>query len=294
MDRLDKNIWRIVDLLKWSRGYLADKGVESPQIEAEWMLRHVLNLSRLEIYLQHERPLNADELAQFKTLIIRRSQGIPVQYVLGYTEFMDLTFIVNPDVLIPRPETELLVEKTLELLKYLKSSDSSVLDVGTGSGCIAVSIAAVCNNCRVTALDVSPAALNIAGKNAENNGVFSRISFIEMDILHQAPAQKTFNIIASNPPYVAADYWENLPPLVKENEPRLALYPGDDGLLFYRRLTALSQTRLANGGYLIVEIGGTYQEADVCRIFKESGLNTLEVIKDYSGESRVVVGTRNS
>jgi len=292
MESSTAKIWRVVDLLKWSKEYLSAKGVESPQIETEWMLRHVLNMSRIDIYLNHERPLSAGELAAFKKLLLERVQGVPIQYVLGYTEFMGHKFVVNPAVLIPRPETELLVEKALVLLKRAGNPEISVLDVGTGSGCIAVSIAAGCEGCRVTALDISPEALGIAKENAANNRVADKICFIEMDILNQYPAGGPFYIIVSNPPYVAGSYWENLPDLVRRNEPQMALCPGKDGLIFYRRLANLAQTHLTEDGYLITEIGGTYQEADVCRVFTNAGHKIVDVIKDYSGESRIVLAAR--
>ena len=289
METSTVKIWRVVDLLKWSKEYLATRGVESPQIEAEYMLRHVLNCSRMDIYLNYERPLNADELAAFKTLLINRAKGIPVQYVLGYTEFMGHTFTVSPAVLIPRPETELLVEKALYLLKQIQSQEIPVLDVGTGSGCIAISIAIGCERCRVTALDVSPAALRVAKENAESNRVTDRINFIEMDILNHSPENKSFDMIVSNPPYVAGDYWKNLSELVKSNEPSLALYPGEDELIFYRKLANIAQTHLVKNGYLITEIGGTYQQASVCRIFTDKGFKIVETIKDYSGQDRIVI-----
>lgn len=292
MESTTVKIWRVVDLLKWSKEYLAAKGVESPQIETEWVLRHVLDCSRIDIYMNHERPLCAEELAAFKTLLIKRARGIPVQYVLGYSEFMGHTFTVNPSVLIPRPETELLVENALDLLKRIKNPKIYVLDVGTGSGCIAVSIAVGCERCRITALDISSGALLIAKENATNNHVAEKIDFIEMNILNQYPDSKPFDIIVSNPPYIAGDYWKNLSDLVKNNEPKLALYPGEDGLIFYRNLADLAQAQLAENGHLLTEIGGTYQEADVCRVFMDSGLEIVEIIKDYSGQSRIVVAVR--
>lgn len=292
MSGITGKIWRVIDLLKWSKDYLAGKGVESPQIETEWMLRHVLDCSRLEIYMQHERPLTEKELAEFKVLLKKRIRGIPIQYVLGYTDFMGYSFEVNPSVLIPRPETERLVEKAGELLKASKETSPHILDVGTGSGCIAVSLAAECPHCRVTALDNSPEALQTAARNARAHGVSGRIQLIEMDILKEAPAGAPFFLIVSNPPYVAGEYWERLPDLVKNNEPRQALYPGEDELVFYRRLAGLAQELLPEGGYLLTEIGGGYQEDAVCRVFRENSLDIREVVQDYSGESRVVVAGR--
>lgn len=289
METSTEKIWRVVDLLKWSKEYLVARGVESPQIEAEWMLRHVLNCSRMDIYLNHERPLNAGELATFKTLLINRVKGIPVQYLLGYTEFMGHTFTVSSAVLIPRPETELLVEKALALLNHANNRELSVLDVGTGSGCIAISIAIGCHHCRITALDISSAALLLAKKNAESNNVSDKIRFLEMDILNYFPENLLFDMIVSNPPYVGGIYWDNLSDLVRQNEPQLALYPGEDELIFYRRLAHLAKTQLSKSGYLITEIGGTYQQAGVCRVFLDIGLKIVETIKDYSGQDRIVI-----
>lgn len=287
-------IWRVIDLLQWSNDYLGSKGVESPRIETEWMLRHVLNWSRLDIYLNHERPLDEAELTAFKALLKKRVQGIPIQYVLGYTEFMGYQFKVNPAVLIPRPETELLVEKAVKILKQTNDPSVNILDVGTGSGCIAVSLAAECPRCRVVALDVSPEALATATRNAELNGVAERLQLIKMDILKETPEGPPFFLIVSNPPYIAGEYWDKLPDLVKNNEPRMALYPGGDELIFYRRLARLAQLRLLEGGCLLTEIGGSYQESAVCQVYHDHNLDIREVVRDYTGESRVVVAGRTA
>ncbi len=289
MDTSAAKTWRIVDLLKWSRAYLAGKGVESAQIEVEWMLRHVLDCSRIDIYLNHERPLSVNELSAFKKLLLARSQGVPIQYILGYAEFMDYRFLVNPAVLIPRPETEPLVEKTISILKKMDKKKPSVLDVGTGSGCIAIALAAACENCAVVAVDISAEALSVARMNAGQNGVGNQIQFVQKDILKESPGDCQFNIIVSNPPYVAGEYWANLTKLVRDNEPEIALHPGADGLIFYRRLSELAGQNLTSDGVLVVEIGGTYQEKEVCRIFTENGLRVTEVMKDYSGQSRGII-----
>jgi release factor glutamine methyltransferase len=292
MDASSIKIWRVIDLLKWSKAYLADKGVASAQIEVEWLLRHVLNCSRIEIYLNHERPLNPEELATFKKLLLERSRGVPLQYVLGFTEFMGRRFLVNPDVLIPRPETEIVVERVLDWLKDIQIEKPAVLDVGTGSGCIAVSIAAENKNCAVLALDISAKALAVARENASQNGVEQQIRFLQKDILQESPGDCEFNIIVSNPPYVAGKYWDDLEALVRENEPEIALNPGKDGLIFYRRLSELANRHLSENGILAMEIGGDYQEKDVCHICTQSGLEIRAVVKDYSGQSRGIIAGR--
>jgi len=283
-----QKIWRIIDVLNWSKDYLKDKQIESPQIETEWILREVLRIGRLEIYLHHERPLSADELARIKVLLLKRAGGQPIQYVLGSAEFMGLKFKVTPDVLIPRPETELLVEKTLELAKNRKAP--GILDIGTGSGCIAVALAHNLPECRITALDISSSALKIARENAACYKVARQIDFREHDIMQSSDSlPRPFDIIVSNPPYVAGERFANLPKLVREYEPEIALNPGIDALRFYRRIATLAPAIAGTGGYVVVEIGGNYQESGVVDIFSGSDFRLTTVVKDYSGQSRIVI-----
>lgn len=290
MTESNPQIWRIIDVLKWSKDYLRDKQVESPQIEAEWILREVLGLSRLEIYLRHERPLSVTELAQIKALLLKRAAGQPLQYVLGNAEFMGLRFKVTPEVLIPRPETELLVENALNLCKTKSWTEPKILDIGTGSGCIAIALANLIPDSRVTALDISPAALEIARGNAGQLAVDQRIDFVQLDILKTTDTlPAVFDIIVSNPPYVSGDWFLNLPKLVKDHEPEIALSPGPDGLLFYRRIAELAPRLCQPGGFVIMEIGGDHQVQGVCELFSGEAYNSVEVIKDYAGLSRVVV-----
>jgi len=293
MDTSTPQTWRIVDVLKWSKDFLFNKGIESPQIEVEWMLRDVLNCSRIDIYLNHERPLSAGELSTFKKILVERVTGKPLQYILGYTEFMGYKIRVNRHVLIPRPETEIIVEKVLYILTKDRNSNPQVLDVGTGSGCIAISIAAACQKCSVLALDISHEALDLAKQNAELNKVSDRIRFVKKDILNDFPDTGLFNIIVSNPPYVDGEYWDNLPDTVKKYEPEIALRPNGDSLIFYRRLSQLATRHLTADGVLAVEIGGTYQEKDVIFVLRENGLGNFEVIKDYLGQSRGILARLN-
>lgn len=278
--------WRIIDVLNWARDYLRKRGVEAPQIEAEWMLRDVLNLSRLQVYLQHERPLTASELASFKQLLLSRIAGKPIQYVLGYTEFMGLKLEVNAKVLIPRPETELIVEKVIQQAGNKRKGKISILDLGTGSGCIAIALAKAFPRAAIVALDISSPALEVASRNAERHNVLRQITFLERDMLTDSCGDRQFNIIVSNPPYVAGEWYRKLPAVVKENEPRLALDPGEDELIHYRRLAELAASHLKRDGLLAVEIGGDYQEVAVREVFRSGGLDPIETLKDYSGQSR--------
>ncbi len=294
MNSYTPKIWRIVDVLKWSKDYLKGKGVESPQIEVEWILRDILKCSRLDIYLKHDRPLSKEEISKFKKLLIKRASGTPIQYVIGYAEFMGLNFKVTPSVLIPRPETEVLVEKVLEVLRKDRWKKPVILDVGTGSGNIAISLAVKYSNCLVLGLDISSEVLEIAKLNATDNYVSGRVDFIKMDILKESPQSKRrFNIVVSNPPYVAGEWFRNLPEIVRKHEPVQALYPGKDELIFYRRLGKLANKLLSPDGIMIVEIGGTYQEENVKNAFKKYNLGDFETVEDYLGQSRCIVARLN-
>lgn len=287
METISPKIWRTIDVLNWSKAYLRDKGVDSPQVEVEWLLREVLNCSRIDIYLHYERPMSSAELTQFRKMLIERAGGKPVQYVVGHTEFMGLTFEVSPDVMIPRPETEVVVEKVIEILKKRAWKKPRIADIGTGSGCIAVSLAVYVPDCWVVACDVSADALTIARRNAENHHVTHRIDFRQIDILKREEIPfAPFHILVSNPPYVSEKMFSELPEIVRKHEPALALTPGGDGLLFYRRLGNLSKKLLTQDGMLVMEIGGTYQEEDVLKVFSTCGLSHSEVVKDYIGQSR--------
>jgi len=293
MDTPIPKTWRIVDVLKWSKDYLSSKGVESPQVEAEWMLREILNCTRIDIYLNHDRPLTAENLAAFKKILIERVSGKPLQYVLGYTEFMGLKILVNQHVLIPRPETEVIIEYLRSFLSQNKNSTSRILDVGTGSGCIAISLAVHCSDCEIVAVDISSEGLKIARENARLNHVNDRIQFIKKNILTETLGNRLFNVIVSNPPYVSGEWWENMSESVKNYEPEIALYPGKDPLVFYKRLAELAVSNLEPDGILAVEIGGSYQENDVKSVFAEKGLRDFEVIQDYLGQSRGIVARLN-
>jgi release factor glutamine methyltransferase len=283
--------WTVQALVTWTTDFLRKKGVESPRLEAQILLAHAMNCPRIELVARsHEEPTEA-ERAAFKDLIRRRVDGWPVAYLVGRREFYLLPFEVSPAVLIPRPETETLV---LEALRLLKGKPAPrVLDLGTGSGCVAVSVAHQCKPARVTAVDVSPDALEVARRNAGRHGVADRVTFLQGDLFAPLPADAAFDLIVSNPPYVTPAELAELAPEVRDHEPRVALDGGPDGLAFYRRIAAAGGRFLAPGGSVLVEVGWT-QEAAVRAIFEGNpDLAVGPSVKDAGGRPRVVTARKS-
>ena len=275
--------WTLLKLLRWTTEFFAGKAIDNPRLDAELLLAHVLKLDRVGLYLNYERPLNAAELDVIRPLVKRRGQREPLQYVIGNTEFWSLDFEVSPAVLIPRADTETLVE---EALKKAVSA-GRLLDVGTGSGAIAISCASELPNWQVTALDISDEALQVARRNAQKHHVAERMQFLHAD-LAELPQQQ-YDLIVSNPPYIAADEWDSLMPEVRCFEPQSALLAGNNGLDCYQKLAAQAPTRLIPGGWLLVEIG--YQQAPaVQQLFATAGLQDVFLRNDYAGQPRVVGG----
>jgi release factor glutamine methyltransferase len=274
----------VLKILQWTASYFNDKGIDGGRLDAELLLSEVLKLDRVGLYLNFDRPLSATEQAVFRQRVSRRARREPVQYILGETEFWSLALRVTPDVLIPRADTEVLVEEALKKV----SGPCTLLDVGTGSGAIAVALASELPEARVEAVDISPAALAVASDNARRHGVDGRIVFCEADL--HALAGGPYDLIVSNPPYIPAADMADLMPEVREFEPRLALCGGDDdGLSAYRSLTAGASRLLSPGGWLLVEVGSG-QAAAVQRLFAQAGLGELLVRDDYAGVPRVVGG----
>ncbi len=275
--------WTLLKLLRWTTEFFAAKQIDNPRLDAELLLAHVLNLDRIGLYLNFERPLIAAELDLIRPLVKRRGQREPLQYLLGSTEFWSLEFEVTPAVLIPRADTETLVEEALNRA----GEAGQLLDVGTGSGAIAISLASELPNWQVSALDISAEALTVARRNAEKNAVAERLQFIHADLV-ELPRQQ-YDLIVSNPPYIAQAEWDSLMPEVRSFEPQTALLAGNDGLENYQKLTAQASTRLIPGGWLLVEIG--YQQAQaVQQLFAQAGLQDIFVRDDYAGQPRVVGG----
>lgn len=286
----ERKVHTLIDILTKSEKYLKGKGIASARLEAEWMIQEVLGISRIGLYLNYDRPLTSAELSRLREYVIRRGKGEPVQYILGCTEFMGLRFSVNREVLIPRPDTEVIVEKAIEIVKGHPEKTFEILDIGTGSGNIAVSIASHCENVSVVAIDISSKILEVAKKNARENKVHRKIKFYVKDFLkHNLDNLGTYDIMVSNPPYISRRYYEKLPGEIKEYEPKIALVPGSDELIFYRKIASIYHKLLKPEGYIITEIGGNYQYKPVENIFKDAGLKNIEPIFDYTKEKRGII-----
>ena len=277
--------WTVLKILQWTADYFNGKEITSARLEAELLLAATLDLDRVGLYVNFERPLDSSELAAFRERVQRRAKGEPVQYILGETEFWSLPFTVSPAVLVPRADTEVLVEEALSRIE----GSVHLLDVGTGSGAIAVAMAHEKPEVQVTALDCSEEALQVARGNAERNGVAERVSCIAGDLAELPPGP--FAMVVSNPPYIPAADCEKLMPEVRDHEPRLALDGGEDGLTAYRQLTSQSGDILLPGGWLLVEVG-IGQAEDVVALFKAAGLAEIKSRDDYAGIPRVVAGRK--
>lgn len=276
--------WTILSLINWATTYLQERGFDEARLNVELLLAGVLQIERIGLYTNFDRPLNEAELSGFKALFKRRLEHEPVQYILGETEFMGLPFWVSSAALIPRPETELLVERAVELLKQSHISNPAVLDIGTGSGNVAVATAALMPGAMVTSIDCSVQALELAAKNAERNGI-QNVSFLSADVMHEFLLGVRFDVIVSNPPYVSLREYETLQPEVRTFEPRLAVTDEGDGYRFLERIINVAPEKLSSDGVLLCEIA--YNQAERIREML-SGWNDVRCIKDYSGIDRII------
>jgi release factor glutamine methyltransferase len=278
----------VLEVIKRSSEYLEKRGVESPRLQIELLLAHVLKLPRLKLYLDFERRLSEHELDTVRTLVKRRGDREPLQYIIGVTSFCGIELEVSPAVLIPRPETELLVEQAWNFLGRCGKPDPGILDFGTGSGCIALAVAAKFPQAFVAAIDISESALAVARANAARNN--ARVNFHCAGDF--APAgQREFDLIVSNPPYIPTNELNSLQPEVRDHEPRLALDGGADGLEFHRLIARESPSHLADGGKLMVELGfGQAQAAE--EVYVKEGWRVESVLPDYSGCARILIAHR--
>lgn len=277
--------WTILTVLQWTTGYFREKGIEQPRANAEVLLAHVLGMERIQIYLNYDKPLCPDELALFRELVRRRASFEPTQYILGKQEFWSLEFEVGPAVLIPRPETEILVETALAILG---DEPALVLDIGTGSGAIAVALAHARPKIRAIATDASPAALAVARRNALRHSVAERVHFAAMDLFGAISPRGRFDLIVSNPPYVTEAEFLDLAPEIANYEPRTALLGGgEQGLAAVRAIVGAFRGHTVPGGSLLVEIGkgqGEILEEELARRFA----GRFRFIRDYAGIKRVL------
>ncbi|MGO8690071.1 MAG: peptide chain release factor N(5)-glutamine methyltransferase [Thermoguttaceae bacterium] len=296
--------WTIARLLQWTTEFLKAHRAESPRLDAEVLLAHALGCRRIELYTAFDQVPSEAQRAAFRDLVRRRADGMPVAYLVGRREFYSLSFRVSPAVLIPRPETELLVVALLDLAKARGTSPPlppgegrgegvlEVADVGTGSGILAVCAAKHLPACRVTAIDKSPAALAIAAANAAEHGVAGRIEFLQGDLLAGLPATQKFDFILSNPPYVSAAEMERLPPEVKNFEPREALLAGPLGTEVIARLVPQAAEHLRGGGQLLLEVSPMIHDAARAILAAEPRLEPGPTIKDLARLPRVLTARR--
>lgn len=339
----DTEVWTIKSLLTWTSDFFKKKGVESPRLEAEVLLAHALNASRIDLLVRYDEQPSEEDKAKFRDLVRRRGQGEPVAYLVGKKEFYTLDFEVDRNVLVPRPETEELAMAAIEharksAARYVKrsgafsfaqyaeatgydvSDDGSdganaetnsepepaapaeperkwlICDVGTGSGCIAVSIANELTGSKVTAIDISEGALGVAKKNAAQNGVDSRIEFLLGDLLEPIPSdlpeERKFDIIVSNPPYVSEPEYAELEPTVRNFEPKLALVGGPTGAELPIRLLSQAPDRLKHGGRLFMELSPTTVEAAAAFAEQDGRWTDVRIVKDFARLDRFVFATR--
>jgi release factor glutamine methyltransferase len=278
--------WTIGSLLEWTAGYLVEKGSEFPRLDAEVLLAHALACKRIDLYTRYEEPAPADAKTRYRDLIRRRVEGCPVAYLVGNKEFFSLPFEVMPAVMIPRPESELVVLECLQLLKELP--EPRVLDLGTGSGNLAVAIAHQHTGAQVTAVDLSAKALLVAGRNARRHGTDSRLRFLEGDLFAPLGSNERFDCIVSNPPYIPHEEIDSLPKGVREYEPHLALDGGPGGFVIFDRLVAGAKEYLSSGASLILEIGAPQHETARHHISVHHEYDLADTVYDGSRQPRVL------
>lgn len=282
--------WTVLDALQWTAGYFHSHDIDSPRLTAELLLAEVLGTDRIELYIRHDQPLSQKELASYREMIRRRVRREPVAYILGAKEFWGLPFIVNPDVLIPRPETEHLVEAVLARLPAEGGDSKRIIDLGTGSGAVVISLAVERPQNLYFALDRSLPALKLAQKNAVQNRVAGQIRFFAGRWFDAVGSEACgFDIIVSNPPYVSSDQFSDLQPEIRGHEPRIALDGSSDGLGAIRSIISGAPEHLVQGGFLLIEIGCDQKEAVEEFNHGQEAFGDIEFVRDYGGHYRVAV-----
>jgi len=330
MPDVSSDEWTIGRLMEWTRAFFARKDVAQPRLEAEILLAHVLGLARIDLYMRYEQPVAEEERAAFRDLVRRRAEGEPTRYLVGTCEFMSLAFKVTPAVLIPRPETEMLVEEVLRRVRAAErpplmvaaeveaagveplppveapaappdgqgpggqEGRPEIIELCTGSGVVAVSLAVHLPGTRVTATDASPAALEVARTNAEAHGVADGVTRLEGDLYDALDAADAgcADFLLANPPYVAEGEWDGLAPEVRDHEPRLALIAGPEGTEVIERIVRGARAYLKAGGGVLVEIGEGHGRRVREMAQAARGLQDVDILKDYAGHDRVLVARR--
>jgi release factor glutamine methyltransferase len=278
----------VLEAIKLSTVYLDNKKVESARANAEILLAEVLSCKRLELYLSFDKPLKEDELNLYREYIKKRGMRIPVQYIIGNVDFFGLKLIVNESVLIPRPETELLVEQVIK--DYSIKENIKILDIGAGSGNISIALSKNLKKSEVLGIDISEKALELAKQNAAKNFATNNIVFKKFDIMVDEILELgKFDFIVSNPPYVSLSDYKNLEPELKDYEPIEALTDNADGLSFYRKIISSSNILLNKSGKVYFEIGKD-QHKKILKLMSEAGFVNTNIVKDYSGIERIICG----
>ena len=280
-----KDVWTISSLLNWTVNYFKSKNIQSARLDAEVLLSHVLRQERIYLYVHFDEPMEQNELSKFREYVKKRAQHVPIAYIIGEREFMGLPFKVTKDTLIPRPDTEILVENVLNNVD--KDKEIEIVDIGTGSGAIILSLLVNLPKAQGKTVDISSKAIEVPKENAVNLQVNDRCEFFVGDLFAPLNGNK-FDLIVSNPPYIPQKDIATLEDDVKEYEPVSALTDGGDGLSYYRRLLSEGKAYIKENGFIALEIG-IYQSEDVKQIAMDNGWKNIKIIKDYAGIDRVVL-----
>lgn len=286
---------QLLELIHRGTAYLAERGVESPRLQVELLLAQTLHIPRLQLYLEFERAVSEAQVQALRDAVQRRGRREPLQHILGVAAFCGLDLEISPSALVPRPETEGLAERAWTWLRArarasAKPGPLTVLDWGTGSGCLAIAIARHTEGTRLTAIDASPEALALAARNAARHGCADRIQFLQGDGCAALAADTRFDLVVSNPPYIPSHEIPRLPPEVRDHDPRAALDGGSDGLGYYRRLAHELADRLLPGGAVVLEFGDG-QGPGVTSILRERGWRVDETHRDLAGKERFLLAT---
>jgi len=278
----------VLEAVQLSTDYFEEKGIESPRLNAELLLSYILNCKRLDLYLMFERPLTYEETQNYREYIARRGKFEPLQYIIGEVEFYDLKLKVNKYVLIPRPETELLIE---EAIKVCSENDfKSILDIGTGSGNIPIALAKNLNGVKVISIDKSEEAIRVAAENAEFNEVGDKIEFFVSGI-EDYQQNSEFDLIVSNPPYVSKEDYSTLQKEIVEYEPPQSVTDNSDGYKYYRIISEKAKEMLSESGYLLFEMAEG-QSKDIKEILEKNSFTEINIVKDLQNIDRVIIGRK--
>ncbi len=286
--------WTIQRLLDWTASHFAKRDPDNPRLRAEVLLAEALGCERIELYTQFDTVPPADNLAIFRDWVKRHARGEPVAYIVGSKEFYSLRFQVDPHVLIPRPETEHVIIEALEAVKILDRSPVNIVDLGTGSGCIAITLAKHLPGSKIWGADISLDALNVARRNGQDHALGSDLQWLESDLFEGIPADLKFDLIVSNPPYIGTSEQGTVATSVIDFEPHVALFGGPDGLDIIERLSEAAVGRLTEGGFLIFEISPMVEPGCRAAIERAAGLQCLKVVNDYAGLPRVLVARQTA